>query len=31
MRKKEQHINKFVKDYGKGMCGCKSRVTHREV
>ena len=26
-----QHINKFDKDYGKGMCGCKSRVTYREV
>lgn len=26
-----QHINKFDKDYGKGMRSCKSRVTYREV
>lgn len=25
------HISKFVKDYGGGMCGCKERVTYREV
>lgn len=26
-----QHINKFDKDYGRGIWGCKERVTYREV
>ena len=26
-----QHISKFDKDYGRGMWGCKERVTYREV
>lgn len=26
-----QHISKFDKDYGRGTCGCKERVTYREV
>ena len=26
-----QHISKFDKDYGRGMCGCKERVSYREV
>jgi hypothetical protein len=26
-----QHISKFDKDYGRGACGCKERVTYREV
>jgi hypothetical protein len=26
-----QHISKFDKDYGRGVYGCKERVTYREV
>ena len=26
-----KHISKFDKDYGRGTCGCKERVTYREV
>lgn len=26
-----QHISKFDKDYGRGLWGCKKRVTYREV
>ena len=26
-----KHISKFDKDYGRGYCGCKERVTYREV
>lgn len=26
-----QHISKFDKDYGRSTCGCKERVTYREV
>lgn len=30
-RTSAQHISKFDKDYGSGKCGCKKRVTYREV
>lgn len=26
-----RHISKFDKDYGRGVYGCKERVTYREV
>lgn len=26
-----QHISKFDKDYGRGLWGCKERVTYRDV